>query len=287
MRLREWARPAGAGFFCGLFQADTGGGSGGDALGGTPPGGSGEASGGVSGEGGSKGSGGGSGADSGGVGGESSLLSGGAGGSGSGGSGSASGGAEGSGSGAGAGDGGGGAKAPEGGGDSPVTAEALKIPEGQVYDEELAGSYLGIINDSSLSRAELGQKLLDLYAATQGKYVEALTAAQEAEQEAVNALTRQWEKEARNDPEYGGVNFDANLAVILRGRDAIETPGAKEMLVAAKLGSHPEILRMFYRIGKLLGEDGTGAGGAAGAQARDRAEMMFGKSLEGVNLPRN
>ena len=166
-----------------------------------------------------------------------------------------------------------------------VTRDSLTVPEGHEYNEELANSFFSIVNDKSLSPKDLAQKLLDLHASTQNRFFEAAKAADEAEWNEFVEQTQNWEKEARNDPEYGGVNFDANLAVILRGRDRISTPEASAILVDRGLGSHPEILRMFYRIGKIVGEDGAGSGAGAGAQTSKREDRMFGKSLEGLNFP--
>jgi hypothetical protein len=167
-----------------------------------------------------------------------------------------------------------------------VTKEALAVPEGKEYDAELGESFLGIVNDASLTKAQMSQKLLELYSSTQDKFFQSVAAAQDAEVKAFEAATRDWEAQARKDAEYGGDAFEANLAVIGRGRDRLSTPGAVRALEDAGLGSHPEIVRMFYRAGKLLGEDSSlGGGAAAQARGRDRADLMFAESLRGVSLP--
>jgi hypothetical protein len=181
-----------------------------------------------------------------------------------------------------------GAEGPPGGagngGAEAVTRESLALPEGREYDEGLGDSFLSIVNDGGLSRAQTAQKLLDLHAAEQDRFFQSLKAAADAEQKAFEEQTREWERQARNDPEYGGAAFEGNLAVILRGRDSIGTPGAAKVLADNGLGSHPEILRMFFRVGKLTGEDPGATGGSPGAGAKGRAEAMFGESLRNAGL---
>lgn len=168
---------------------------------------------------------------------------------------------------------------------APVTAEDLKIPEGFQYDKESGDAFLGIVNDPGLSRQELVQKLVDMHAAQMGKMLEGLRAADaesmkkyEADVEKEKA---EWFKKCQADPEYGGAAWEANDAVIDRGCKQLATPEAVALLQRYNLNTHPEIVRMFYRAGKLVGEDKSG-GGAGGGGKIDPAEAIFGESLRGV-----
>jgi hypothetical protein len=158
-----------------------------------------------------------------------------------------------------------------------VTAEDFKIPEGKAFDEELGKSYLGVINDAALSKKEMAQKLLDLYSSLADKTSAAQKAAEQAETEKYAAEIKGWAEAAKADKEYGGQNWEASSAVIAAGRDKVASPELVAFIEDAQLGNHPEILRMFYRAGKLTGED-RAAGGAAGAKI-DPAEAIFGGSI--------
>jgi hypothetical protein len=161
-----------------------------------------------------------------------------------------------------------------------VAPEELKVPEGYEWDAELGSPFLGIFGDDKLSAKERAQKVIDMIPAFQEKFFAARTAAFEADNkklyEAEKAKEAEWTKAALADPEYGGKAFAANKRIIDAGRDKLATPGAVEIIEHYGFGSHPEILRMFYRAGKLLGEDGFGKGGKEPALLSDE-EVFYGK----------
>lgn len=70
-----------------------------------------------------------------------------------------------------------------------------------------------------------------------------------------------WAEACRTDPEFGGAQFDANLAVAKRGYNMFASDGLKSLLEQTGYGNHPEVLRVFHQIGKLLGEDNIVGGG--------------------------
>ncbi|GHT01481.1 hypothetical protein AGMMS50276_29580 [Synergistales bacterium] len=160
------------------------------------------------------------------------------------------------------------------------TAEAVKvedftIPDGKVFDEELSKSYLDIVNDSTLSKKDLARKLVDLYGSLEDKRQEA----ERQEYEKYAAEIKGWEQAAKADKEYGGQNWEKSSAVIAAGRDKVASPELVAWIEENKFGNHPELLRMFYRAGKLTGEDR--AAGTLAAAKVDPAEAIFGESLRG------
>lgn len=74
-----------------------------------------------------------------------------------------------------------------------------------------------------------------------------------------------WAEASRNDPELGGAQFDANLAVAKRGCNMFASDELKSILEQTGYGNHPEVLRLFHKIGKLTGEDNIVGGGAGGS----------------------
>lgn len=168
---------------------------------------------------------------------------------------------------------------------APLTAEDLKIPEGFQYDKESGDAFLGIVNDAGLSRKELVQKLVDMHAAQMGKMLQGLQAADAEGMKKFEAdMAKEkadWLDQCKADPEYGGAAWEANDAVIDRGCKQLATPEAIALLQRYNLNTHPEIVRIFYRAGKLAGEDKSG-GGAGGGRKIDPAEAIFGESLRGV-----
>ncbi|MBQ7263552.1 MAG: hypothetical protein IJR14_07505 [Synergistaceae bacterium] len=164
-----------------------------------------------------------------------------------------------------------------------IVASDIEIPEGFTYDAEAGDAFLAIVNDAGLGRKEMAQKLAGLHAAQMGRVAEALAAA-EAEQskafEAEMAREREeWMRQCQADPEFGGSRWDAAQAVIDRGARQLATPEAVALLRRYGLETHPELVRMFWRAGKLAGEDESGGHGAGGG-AVDPAVAIFGDSLK-------
>jgi hypothetical protein len=159
-----------------------------------------------------------------------------------------------------------------------LTAEGLTLPEGFEFDGELGKSFLDVLNDAKLGRKELAEKMIGLHAAAMDKLADHVMAERKRR-------THEWAAEAKKDAEYGGGRFDANMPVIRRGLDALASPQTRAALKELGIAAHPEVLRVFYRAGKLLGEDsslGPVGRGTGPMTTDDRAYAMFGDSLEGV-----
>lgn len=75
-----------------------------------------------------------------------------------------------------------------------------------------------------------------------------------------------WKESAKADKEFGGANFDANMAIAKTAYDRYTTPELRQIMNSAGLGCHPEFLRMFYRLGKDLQQDHGVQGGAQNPQ---------------------
>lgn len=163
-------------------------------------------------------------------------------------------------------------------------SEEIKLPEGYEYDTELGRSFAEILNDSGLSRKELGQKLFDLYHAQSVKVIEGLKAAEtEKAKKFEEDLAREkadWLKQCKADTEYGGQNWESSQAVIDRGCKLLATPEAVSLMQRYNLNTHPEIVRMFYRAGKMAGEDKSQIAGNNSGKTADPAEAIFGESLK-------
>ena len=161
-----------------------------------------------------------------------------------------------------------------------LTADDIKLPEGYEYDKDTGDSFLAIANEAKLSK-ETVQKLIEFDHARSVKMLEAMKAAEaerskkfEADMAAEKA---EWLKQCKADKEYGGQNWEASQAVIDRAAKA--HPEAVKVLQAYNLHYHPEIVRMFFRDGKLMGEDQSRTAGGA-VKETDPATAIFGESLK-------
>lgn len=148
----------------------------------------------------------------------------------------------------------------------------FKAPEGKAFDDVVIGELSSVAKELDLSQ-HAAQTLVDRLAP---KIAERQVAANT--QALVEASTK-WEAESRADKEFGGDAFEANLGIAKQGLDQFGTPALKSLLRETGLGNNPEILRAFYRAGKLLQQDTFVPGGKRpGGSDRSAADILYGNS---------
>jgi hypothetical protein len=123
----------------------------------------------------------------------------------------------------------------------------LTLPEGMELDTEFLTKATPVLKEIGLGNAKAA-KLATLYAEVK---------AQEAE-----AVAQQWveriqkhEEAARADPEYGGAAFDTNAKMANVAISKFATPEFVAMLREHGVQSHPEMIRMLYRVAKATADD--------------------------------
>ena len=90
-----------------------------------------------------------------------------------------------------------------------------------------------------------------------------------------------WMKESIADKEIGGPEISRNIEMAKRLVDTFGSPLLKKQLEDSGMGQHPELLRLFVRLGKAYGEDRlvTGAQGVPAKKASP-ADLLFGDTPE-------
>jgi len=132
---------------------------------------------------------------------------------------------------------------------APETYE-FKAPEDQEFDPDVLKAYGEVARELDLSQ-EAAQKVLD-------KVAPALA---EQQTKYVQEVAKQWRDASVSDKEFGGEKLNENLAVAKKALDTFGTPELRALLDQSGLGSHPELIRAFYRAGKSISEDTFVAGG--------------------------
>ena len=155
---------------------------------------------------------------------------------------------------------------PEEGVGAPENYEDFTFPEGMEVAPAELEAFLPLAKELDLSQ-EQAQKLIDLDSARKQQAAEA--SAQRWED-----LKGEWADSARSDQEYGGQNFDENVGLAKKALDQFGTDELKEALVLTGTGSHPEIIRFFYRVGKAL-DDARMLTGTAQPVAKKPEELMY------------
>ncbi len=94
------------------------------------------------------------------------------------------------------------------------------------------------------------------------------------QREKLEAQISNWEKELKEDKEFGGDNFEKAVKL---ARDAVDKLGGeqlKDFFDNSGLGSHPELFRAFYRAGKSMSEAETVSGESTKEGGNKQQELL-------------
>lgn len=159
---------------------------------------------------------------------------------------------------------------PKGDDKKPVSAAPEKYEftagEGQELDKEAVAAFEPIARELGLSN-EQAQKIVDVYGST---IIPQIAKQQEA---AWQKQVTEWAETVKADKELGSVESIGNAQ---KAMDQFGTPELKQYLNDSGLGNHPELFRIFSRIGKAMSEDGFVSGSSE--NARSAADVLFGDS---------
>lgn len=153
----------------------------------------------------------------------------------------------------------------------PVVPEAYAfkdLPEGYAMTDEQLAEVSPLFKELGLTQ-EQANKLVAFDA-------KRALAAEQAGLEQRQGLVTGWEKSLREDAAFGGANFDANVGVAQKALAQFGTPELSTMLKESGLGSHPEVVRLFHRIGQQLAEGQLHSGSGNNTRKSD-AEVFYGK----------
>lgn len=140
---------------------------------------------------------------------------------------------------------------------APEAYEPFDV-EGQQFTEAQLEGFAATAKELGLSQ-ENAQKMLAAMVPTARQYLV----------DDLKAKSHEWASLSEKDPEIGGANFKANVGVANQALKQFATPEFTALLRGSGLGAHPEVVRVFYRIGKAMQQD-HGVTGSASAPAGAR-----------------
>ena len=85
-----------------------------------------------------------------------------------------------------------------------------------------------------------------------------------------------WAGDLRKDTEFGGEKFDANIATAVKGLDAVGTPELRQLLDQSGLGSHPDVVRAFWKVGQMVADTPVVTGKAGTSTRSNFAAALYG-----------
>lgn len=137
--------------------------------------------------------------------------------------------------------------------DEPTVTVPESYDFGESVAEDMTAAMAPIFKEAGLTQEQVS-KLTEAYGG--------VSEAREAiEAEAFTKQVADWTNELKNDPDFGGDNFDQNAGEVAAFFDAT-VPEAikddfKQMLETTGLGSHPNVVRYFHALSRLMpvGED--------------------------------
>lgn len=130
----------------------------------------------------------------------------------------------------------------------------------QIKEIEAYARQQGFSNDQAQDLLNREQKLLS-------NYKESLHF--EFEEKA-----KEWVNSIKSDKEIGGENFTKNMETAKRVLDRFSTDEFKKTLNESGFGNHPELVRIFVKIGNAMSED-TFISTKSGVQAKKSIEEIF------------
>lgn len=129
----------------------------------------------------------------------------------------------------------------------------FKAVEGRKLDSEIVDTFSEVARELNLTQ-EAAQKVLDRMSPKMAQ--------RQAAQ--IEAIRSEWANASKTDKEFGGDKIDANLGVAKKALDQFGTPELRTLLNESGLGNHPEVIRLLYRAGRAISEDGY-VGSSSGA----------------------
>lgn len=156
---------------------------------------------------------------------------------------------------------------PEGGGKGKESTEVdytFEFPEGIE------------VNEAELNDFKAAAKELKLDADGAKKLVALRTKYAQAQAEAHTEMVEKWAADATTDKEYGGDKFQENLGIANKALETFGSPELREFLKTTRLGNHPELVRLMYRIGKGISEDKFVKPGATTGANKSAADVIYG-----------
>lgn len=155
----------------------------------------------------------------------------------------------------------------------------LKVPEGSTFDAEAFSAVEPTLREINLSNDQ-AQKLVDAYA---GKVMPALTKrANDAILNKAADQRKEWADAFEKDPDIGGAKKGDTLSAAARVFDHYglkKGEGLRLLLDESGLGNHPDLIRVFAKIGADMAEGGFERGDVS-KHPKAPEERMYGPEFQ-------
>lgn len=128
----------------------------------------------------------------------------------------------------------------------PPASYTINLPEGMYLSDAMRDAFTATAHKYGLTN-EAANALIALH-------VQQINAHDREQASRTADRSAQYERATRQDPEIGGAKFDAAITAAKIALNKFGTKGLIDVLDETGLGNHPEIVRLFARLGKSIAE---------------------------------
>lgn len=150
----------------------------------------------------------------------------------------------------------------------PLTAEAIKLPEGLEADTPTQEKFLAVMNNRDLTPAAQAQALVDLQA-------EVLKGASERASQLWADKQTEWQNEVKADAEIGGAKLDETLGGISTMLNTYGTPELRQAFDETGAGNNVHIVRFLHKMAGMVNEPRLTPAATPAAADASLADRLF------------
>jgi hypothetical protein len=165
---------------------------------------------------------------------------------------------------------------------APVSAAPekydFKAPEGQQLDTAQLEAFTPLFKELGFSQ-DVAQKLVDKSFEIQKSTA---TAFDKEVQDSITKQNAEWVKASREDKEFGGADFEKNSKIADRAFSLFANPELKQLMKESGFDRHPEVVRLFWKIGQKLGESAAPMGNGMSPNVSKTTTQTLYPSMQGA-----
>lgn len=144
----------------------------------------------------------------------------------------------------------------------------FKLDEGSLLDAAYVEQFSQFAKEKKLTQDQ-AQEFLQ-------REAQALNSFVQKQQQEFEKQQSQWVEQIKTDPEIGGDKFNQSIELAHRALKEFASDSFLKELETTGYGNHPELVRVFAKIGNLIKEDKMISPSAAGG-TRSIEEIFYGK----------
>ena len=145
----------------------------------------------------------------------------------------------------------------------------LTAPEGTELDSKAVELFEPVARELDLTN-EQAQKLAGLWPQLQEQM-------QQRQAESWGQQVEKWAADTKADKEIGGDKYAGAVGHAQKALDTFASKEFREFLDTTGMGNHPEMVRAFAKVGKLMSEDSFVTGQGSGSQKNELVEAFYPK----------